>query len=423
MMMAQLRRPISKFLIFLPWTFLMPLGASAELKDQHGVEAIVSALKSPIPPQVIKEARDFDDQVMSAGQIEGGKVYLVTDERSSRANSMVRKLLEAMGEDTQHWVVRVLDTEPPVANAFVTGGKYIYVYTGLIKDATSDDELAFVLSHELGHSLLKHRVRAKEDATSTIAGIATLAAMLSRKHRDNLNDFAKITTASYGRGDEEEADAIAVAITRRASYDPLRGVDFFSRMKRQQEKIQEENQQVLAKTRQEVEQAQATCQQWQKQFHSSLAYQTQENADKVNAVCRNAENKRGQYNQMVQQYNLAMQQQQVDSFFRTHPQDQNRIAAVAALTDYVNKRRDLQTLSRYQQSYRVMAALQQVDSILLKSPVQAVASPSTASDSSSKTQVNADLSGQLTQLKRTRDQGLITDAEYEQKRQQILNRY
>lgn len=142
-------------------TVFFPLSVSAQLKDQHSVEAIVAALKSPIPPQLAKEARDFDDKLMSAGHMEGGKVYLVTDERSTRANTMVRKLLEAMGEDRSHWVVRVLDTDPPVANAFVTGGKYIYVYTGLINEAISDDELAFVFSHELGHSLLKHRARAQ----------------------------------------------------------------------------------------------------------------------------------------------------------------------------------------------------------------------------------------------------------------------
>lgn len=122
--------PTSRIITLLFGAALFPLSVSAQFKDQHSVEAIVAALKSPIPPQLVKEARDFDDKLMSAGHTEDGKVYLVTDERSTRANAMVRKLLEAMGEDPSHWVVRVLDTDPPVANAFVTGGKYVYVYTG-----------------------------------------------------------------------------------------------------------------------------------------------------------------------------------------------------------------------------------------------------------------------------------------------------
>lgn len=422
-MRAQRHHSIGKIFVFLPWLFLLPLSASGEIKDQHSVETIVAALKSPIPPQVIQEARSFDDKLMSQGQMEGTKVYLVTDERSSRANALVHKLLEAMGEDTQHWVVRVLDTDPPIANAFVTGGKYIYVYTGLINAVTSDDELAFVLSHELGHSLLKHRLRAKEDVTSTIAGVAMIGALLSRKHRENLTEFAKFTTASYSRGDEEEADAIAVAISRRAGFDPLRGVDFFSRMKRERDKANEEAQRLLAQARQQVEQGQATCQQLTKQYNSSWQYQTPGNANKVNAVCRDAENKRLHYNQAVQQYNLAMQQEQLSSFFSTHPQDQNRIAAVAALTDYVYKRRDLQSLTQYQQSYRVMTALQQVDSVLLKPPAQSVTTSSASGDIAPKRATNTGLSEQLMQLKRAHDQGLITDAEYDKKRQQVLNRY
>ncbi len=414
------RATLTIFALFLGLA-LSPLSVSAQLKDQHSVEAIVAALKSPIPPNLVKEARDFDDKLMSAGHMEGGKVYLVTDERSARANAMVRKLLEAMGEDPSHWVVRILDTDPPVANAFVTGGKYVYVYTGLIGEATSDDELAFVLSHELGHSLLKHRARAQEDVTSTIAGLAVLAAMLSKKHKDDYLDFAKIATTSYSRGDEEEADAIAVAITRRVGFDPLRGADFFSRGKRQQDKTQQENEQLLVKMRQEVQQAQTTCQQWTQQYNSSRQYQTQENANKVNAICRDAEARRLHYNQTVQRYNLAMQQQKLDSFFATHPQEQNRIASIAALTDYAHNRRDLQSLSKFQQSYRVMLALQKVDSVLLKAPAPAATAP--VADAPAKTPAGPGLAEQLAQLKRARDQGLITDAEYERKRQQILNRY
>lgn len=373
-MIGEQRHTAAKGTVVMLYLTFLPLIASAAFQDQHSVEAIVAALRSPIPQHVIKEARDFDDKLMSHGQSGGDKVYLVTDERSTRVNSMVRKLLEAMGEDTRHWVVRVLDTGPPISNAFVTGGKYIYVYTGLIKEATSDDELAFVLSHELGHSLLKHQLRRKEDVTTTIAGIAVLGALLSRKHQEDFLDFAKIATASYSRVDEEEADAIGVAIAWRAGYDPLRGADSFSRTKRQQDRGTQETQRQLAQMRQEVERAQATCQQWHQQYNSSWTYQTQANANRVNAICRDAETKGIQYNQLVQQHNLILQQQQLDSFYSTHPQSQNRIAAVAALTDYIHGRRDLQSLSRYQQSYRVMAGLQRVGSILLKPPVRSAAS-------------------------------------------------
>jgi predicted Zn-dependent protease len=421
-MRAALQHLCWKFLLFFIWVLIIPNSTQAQFKDQHSVEAIVATLKSPTPHEAVKAARDFDDKLMADGQLEGGKVYLVTDERSDRANELVRKLLEAMGEDSQNWVVRVLDTDPPIINAFVTGGKYIYVFTGLMKEAASDDELAFVLSHELGHSLLKHGLRAKEDITSTIAGIAELIALFS-KNAEDYTGFSKFIKSSYNRVDEEEADAIAVAIVRRVGLNPLRGADFFSRGKRRDEKTWQETQQRLEQMQQEVQQAQANCQHWHKWYNSSWLNQTKENANKVNAICSDAESKRIEYNQFVQQYNSTLKQQQVDSFFSTHPQDQNRIAAITVLTDYVFGRRELQSLSRFQQSYRVMLALKQIDSVLLKPPAKPVISPNAVSTSPSKPTTSKELSEQLMQLKRAYEDGLITDAEYEQKRQQILNRY
>jgi len=354
------------------------------MADQHSVEAIVAALKSPIPKETIKQARDFDDKLLSEGKYEGNNVYLVTDARSVRVNTMVKKLLDAMDEDSQHWVVRVLDTNPKINNAFVVGGKYIYVFTGLIDEATSNDELAFILGHEMGHSLMNQRARqSKDDIHSTIAGIALIAAALSKKYRNSLVYLSNVAKMSYSRLDEEEADTFAVAISLRAGYDPLRGVDFFSRIKRKKEKYNQENQQRLNKLRQDVQQEQATCQQMLQIYNSNSQYQTQGYANRVNAVCRDAENKRLYYNQTLEQYNLSVQQQQANSILSNHPAPQNRIAAVAALTDYLHKRRDIQSLSRYQQSYRVMLALQKVHSVLLLPPVQTAAAPSTDNISSS----------------------------------------
>lgn len=152
---------------------------------------LTNILQEPISDKAEKAARDFDDKLMSEGRDGSNKIYLVTDERSELVNNLVAKLLAAMGEKSDDWIVRVLDTDEPVVNAFVTGGKYIYVFTGLMKQATSEDELAFVLSHELGHSLLKHNERRKEDLSTSIASIAKIIGMLSKKkNRQFYNKFA-----------------------------------------------------------------------------------------------------------------------------------------------------------------------------------------------------------------------------------------
>lgn len=44
-------------------------------------------------------------------------------------------------------------------NAFCTPGGYIFVYTGLIKLAKNEDQLAAVIGHEIAHAELRHSVK------------------------------------------------------------------------------------------------------------------------------------------------------------------------------------------------------------------------------------------------------------------------
>lgn len=398
----------------------LPGSARADSDDQHSVDAIVAALRSPIPAEVIAQTRDLDDQLMASGRIDGANIYLVTGDRLTRANAIVRRLLVAMDQKPDDWVVRILDSNPPMVNAFVYGGKYIYVYTGLLDSAQSDDELAVVLGHELGHSLLQHMIRRNEDDSTTIAGLAVLIGQLWKKNRDGLNLFAKGLTASYSRLDEEEADALGVAIAQRAGFDPLSGVDFFSRMKRAQDDQRQKDQQALAQLRAQAQQAAAGCQRWQ-QFYSLPQYRNPVNYQTMFNICRDAEGRRLQFNQTLQAYDLNVRQQLILS---DHPADQNRVAAVSALTDFLAGRRDLQSLANYQQSYRVMTALGMTDSVLLKPPVQPGITVAAVDTSQALRQPSAPgLVDRLAQLKQAHDSGLITAAEYEAKRAEIVGRY
>ena len=329
-------------------------------EDEHDVKSIVTALQSPIPQDVIAQARATDDRIMSAGEVQGTKVYLVTDNRSQRVNTLVRRLLTAMGQDEREWVVRVLDTQPPTINAFVYGGKYIYVYTGLLNEVASDDELAVVLGHELGHSLLKHNVRRQEDTTNTLAGLADVIGALAggKKGQERVGAVTNAIRASYSRTDEEEADALGVAISWHAGFDPLHGADFFTRMARRASDEEQKVNQLLGQRHNETEQALAQCQQW-----VAAANANPFNKNKAQAVCNDAEQRRLAFNQMAGQYQSGLRTQQI---YGDHPSDQNRIAAIAALTDYVKERRSIESLQSFQQSYRVMTALQQVDSVLTK---------------------------------------------------------
>ncbi|MGH9877404.1 MAG: SHOCT domain-containing protein, partial [Nitrososphaerales archaeon] len=91
------------------------------------------------------------------------------------------------------------------------------------------------------------------------------------------------------------------------------------------------------------------------------------------------------------------------------------------LADYIQGRRGLETLQQFGQSYRVMSALKQTNSVLLKGPEKKEVAPRAAIESQ-KPQGKT-MAEQLQQLKQALDQGLISEHEYQIKRQQILERF
>ena len=412
-------------LILLLCTFPNLAWGQAGFEDQHDLKFIISAIESPIPENVVAQAREFDDQLMLTGEIEGEKVYLITDNRSQHVNDLVNKLLSAMGQEGHEWVVRVLDTKTPITNAFVVGGKYIYVFVGLLNESTSNDELAFVLAHELGHSLLKHNMRRQKDLTNILVGLAEMIATLSsEKTYKEVTGVTKALRASYSKIDEEEADALATAITWRAGYDPLRGADFHTRQVRKSNEKIEEAKQFLAETQTALQQAQTDCQ-TRISAVNQVRYRGQrvnpKYIDQTNQVCYEAEQKRLSYNQLVSEFNLAMREKQLAEIYSTHPGSQKRVAVVAALADYLRGRREVESLKQYKQSYQIMLALNKMGSVLMNPPKIKVVQLKHEQESSE--HANKNLTEELQQLKYAREQGFITENEYQLKRQQILERF
>ena len=334
------------------------------LDSQHEVTALVSILTQPIPAEWVAKARKHDDQFMLDGEIDGQKVYLVTDRRLTKLERIVETLLTNMGENPRRWVVRVFDTKSKVVNAFVTGGKYIYVFTGFLDEAQSKDEIAFVLGHELGHSLLQHQERRANDWTQQLAALATLAAAVNSS--DSLKDLSTVLQSDYSQIDEQEADAIGVAIATRAGYNALRGADFFVRQVKQQDTDEKEWEQFgheLDALKAEVEQHRVNCEYIVANWN--VIPHTQENVDIHNRECGMYKSKALAYNQSLAQLNAANAQRNIDQLTSSHPDSQSRVAAVAALTDFMRGRRGLNTLERHQQAYRVMTALTRVNSVLV----------------------------------------------------------
>lgn len=100
-------------------------------------------------------------------------------------------------------------------NAFADGEK-VYIPTGMLRFSETDDELAYVVSHELAHNILNHLGKKSGNAAlGTVFDILVIAAT----GVDTQGAFANAGRGAYSQAFEAEADYLGVYIAASAGYD------------------------------------------------------------------------------------------------------------------------------------------------------------------------------------------------------------
>jgi len=134
----------------------------------------------------------------------------------------------------------VLDTEE--INAFACPGGIVFVTRGMLNLTESEDELAAVLAHEIGHVTGKHGLKAISKARWTEAA-TTLGTEAARAYTDAQLDslvdlfegtiddvFQTLVVRGYGRAQEHEADRLAVACLQGSGYNSTEFVSLLQRL-------------------------------------------------------------------------------------------------------------------------------------------------------------------------------------------------
>jgi predicted Zn-dependent protease len=137
----------------------------------------------------------------------------------------------------------VLDSDD--INAFATPGGHVFITRGLIRCCRTEDALAAVLAHEIGHIQLRHGMKAIEKARMTEAlsvlaqeGAKSLGsrevAQLTQAFGGVISDITNtMINNGYSRSYEYQADAASAAILKRLGYNPGALIDMLSVMAKQ----------------------------------------------------------------------------------------------------------------------------------------------------------------------------------------------
>ena len=135
------------------------------------------------------------------------------------------------------WKVSVIDDEKTI-NAFCMPGGLMAIYTGLINQLhDTDDEIANVMGHEIGHALAGHGAEKMSMQMASNTGVAALSILLSQDNAQYQATNAALTTGALafinlpnGRETEVEADKIGIELAARAGYNPAAAVTLWEKM-------------------------------------------------------------------------------------------------------------------------------------------------------------------------------------------------
>ena len=120
---------------------------------------------------------------------------------------------------------RVLVLNSDEINAFATPGGHIFVTKGLLRCCRTEDAVAAVLAHEIGHIQLKHGIQAikKERNAEFLKTVGTElgGGKLLETFSGAIGDFTNmVINTGYSRPFEYAADDVAQTLLRRLGYDP-----------------------------------------------------------------------------------------------------------------------------------------------------------------------------------------------------------
>lgn len=139
--------------------------------------------------------------------------------------------------DRQDYQYHFFLIEKNEINAFTTPGGNVYFFTGLLDQLHSDDQVAAVLAHEVGHCAARHTVKKFQAAVSySLIGSVIFDTM---KMEDQVKQIAALGTdvvmtlvfSAYSRQDELQADRLGLKYLDLAGYDLNAMIETFEILK------------------------------------------------------------------------------------------------------------------------------------------------------------------------------------------------
>ncbi|MDQ6735018.1 MAG: M48 family metallopeptidase [Nitrospirota bacterium] len=143
--------------------------------------------------------------------------------------AMTRRLNDQLPGSPYRFEITVVRNE--TVNAMALPGGSVIVYTGLLKQANSPEEVAGVLAHELSHVVLRHGM---EGMVQSAGMMTVIMVMLGNQQEGLIGALERLgmqmTTLKFSREKETAADLHGLQLLHQAHISPAGMIAFFERL-------------------------------------------------------------------------------------------------------------------------------------------------------------------------------------------------
>lgn len=153
---------------------------------------------------------------------------------TSRLQRVGDRIVAVSGLGAQGWQYAVFDSDE--LNAFVLPGRQVGFYKAIMDLASTDDELAAVMGHEVSHVYYRHAAQRASQTTLLQGGLAVTNVLLQGSQQQQTVMQVLGLGAQYGailpfsRENELQADSHGVDLMAAAGYRPSASIEFWEKM-------------------------------------------------------------------------------------------------------------------------------------------------------------------------------------------------
>ncbi|MBU0682976.1 MAG: M48 family metalloprotease [Candidatus Omnitrophica bacterium] len=137
-----------------------------------------------------------------------------------RVEEIGRKLASGSDrKDLVYWFTVLKDKKKDNYNAFALPGGYVYIFSDLVEVLETDDNIAAVLAHEIGHIEARHSVkRLQGSLAATVLMLAVAQTGTDSGSYESANIAMGQLLSAYSRKDERQADELSLKYVKLAGF-------------------------------------------------------------------------------------------------------------------------------------------------------------------------------------------------------------